>query len=488
MRGPLRPAGPVPIPARGAGSRGEPASLLPAVPWLVAAIASWAISGEALAAAGIAVLWFLWRSPGAKGEIPVVPLCLTLQWAQITAGIYYEGLAGRRLYGTEGYAWRPAAWVGLTYLVVLETGLSAGRRIAARWTTGGRRLPVDLPLRNAAALYVGFLLLGAPLQLLAWRAQGLTQQLLAVGMLRLVFLFLLLRRLVGLPRGVLWAALVVLLETALALGEFWSSWKIPLLFSAVLAIDRIHARRSAVGYATLGFLAAVFVLFGAVWMGVRTQFRAEFASFGGKQERVTRLVELIGEWWGEAPEAFPRDMDRLAGRVWGIEYPALVMERVPARLPHEEGERIEEALRHVLVPRLLDPNKPLLVSDSEKVRRYAGVWVAGEEMGTSVGLSFVAEAYIDFGIPRMFLPLFLYGLLWGVCYRILLGAAGGGELASGLACVFGFATLAQFEVPWTKVLGGTLNLTVVFLLLAAVASRLQGRRRAPAAPRGPGRP
>jgi hypothetical protein len=88
-------------------------------------------------------------------------------------------------------------------------------------------------------------------------------------------------------------------------------------------------------------------------------------------------------------------------------------------MPHENGAILSAALTHILTPRVLYHDKPNLPSDSAKVRRYAGVWVAGDRQHTSIAFGYVGESYVDFGVPGMFVPIFLFGLVVGLVLFIL---------------------------------------------------------------------
>jgi hypothetical protein len=57
------------------------------------------------------------------------------------------------------------------------------------------------------------------------------------------------------------------------------------------------------------------------------------------------------------------------------------------------------ALKHLVTPRVLFPDKGILASDSEFVRKYTGIPVAGADQNTSIAFGYAAESYIDFGIP-----------------------------------------------------------------------------------------
>ena len=167
------------------------------------------------------------------------------------------------------------------------------------------------------------------------------------------------------------------------------------------------------------------LLSGVIWMGIRTEYRRDFedqvfarrampASTGSRRSPRGGSTAL--------PARSSSDVDLFVDRLWAIYYPALALDRVPAVMPHEDGEILWAAVVHALTPRVLFPDKPAVESDSEKVRRYTGVWVAGSEENTSIAFGYAAESYVDFGMPLMFLPVFAYGLLMGMAYHGLLRA------------------------------------------------------------------
>jgi hypothetical protein len=144
--------------------------------------------------------------------------------------------------------------------------------------------------------------------------------------------------------------------------------------------------------------------------------------------------------------------------MWVVYYPALAVSRVPSVWPHTDGSIMLEALQHILSPRVFFPTKVELRNDSEMVRKYSGVWVASTESGTSIAFGYAGESYIDFGLPWMFIPVFLYGMLAGVTYEVLSQRIRYEELRAGLLAVIFWLSLYLFERSWVKTLGlfGTL--------------------------------
>ena len=139
--------------------------------------------------------------------------------------------------------------------------------------------------------------------------------------------------------------------------------------------------------------------------------------------------------------------------MWTIYYPALAVERVPSVLPHTNGAIFYDALVHVVTPRVFFPDKPELMSDSDKVRTYSGVRVAGRESNTSIAFGYAAEAYVDFGVPMMFLPVFAFGLLIGAMYALFRSLIWHRELFVAFGTVAFWLSTYLFERSWATMLG-----------------------------------
>ncbi|MEP6919459.1 MAG: hypothetical protein ABJC89_27705, partial [Acidobacteriota bacterium] len=151
---------------------------------------------------------------------------------------------------------------------------------------------------------------------------------------------------------------------------------------------------------------------------------------------------------------------RFVDRMWPVYYPALAVARVPAVIPHTNGAILSSALRHVTMPRVFFPDKGELMSDSEMVRRYSGVMVAGAESGTSIAFGYAGESYLDFGLPWMFLPVFAFGLFMGLAYQIVARLIRHRELLVAYSTVTFWLGLYLFERSWAMTLGETVGLLV----------------------------
>src|SRR5262249_44425284 len=141
-------------------------------------------------------------------------------------------------------------------------------------------------------------------------------------------------------------------------------------------------------WATVAAMGAVTVAIGLVWMGIRNDYRRDYVQMDNfktdRSARIARIGDLATGFVHSDSEDFIGTVDNFVDRMWPIYYPALAVARVPRHLPHTDGAIFGAALRHITMPRVFFPDKGELSSDSEMVRKYSGVWVAGAETGTSI--------------------------------------------------------------------------------------------------------
>ncbi|MGE3188407.1 MAG: hypothetical protein AB7N90_01895, partial [Vicinamibacterales bacterium] len=237
----------------------------------------------------------------------------------------------------------------------------------------------------------------------------------------------------------------------------------PLYLAAAVLLESIDRRRVQHWFA-LGAIGLMAMTTSVLWIGIRDVYRSEFQAGEiydiSREVRLSRLSELARGWYAQDDSTFYYDLDGLVDRVWAIYYPALAVQRVPNTLPHTDGALLSAAIQHVLLPRVLFPDKPVIPSDSDKVRTYSGVWVAGRDEGTSIAFGYAAESYVDFGVPLMFLPIFVFGVLMGIAFNALVRWFHFEEIAVPVIVVVFWLALYPFERSWHNMLGygGTLLL------------------------------
>lgn len=427
---------------------------------LVASGLAWFLIDDWIALPAVLLLAAIWRFLPAEEGPPVLAMALTFQWMQASLGIFYHGLTGRTMEAIEKSDYRPMVLMSLGAVASLLVGLSLALRFT-RPRTEDLRPARTFTDRNLFGLYLAFLIGLGLLQTVAWRIPGMTQGILALGFLRLVVLYLLFRRL-SVPR-LRWTFLLPLLlfEVGLGFTGYFASFREPMVLLLLVLIERFDGRRLR-HWALLGTALAGVLLTGILWLGIRTSYRKDFeieAFASSRSARLERVVDLSRGWFSSGSQSW-ENVDVFVDRIWAIYYPALAVARVPSVLPHEEGRILWGAVRHILTPRLFFPDKAPLISDSEMVRKYSGVWVAGADEGTSIAFGYVAESYIDFGLPWMFVPMVAFGALMGLAYRRLLRLIWYRELAVGLVTVVFWISLYLFERSWIKTIGLSVTLMI----------------------------
>jgi hypothetical protein len=86
-----------------------------------------------------------------------------------------------------------------------------------------------------------------------------------------------------------------------------------------------------------------------------------------------------------------------------------IIQNVPAKIPFSEGTEMYQVLEAAIMPRILAPNK-LTAGDKTIFTKYSGLRI---RPGTSMGLSSLGDAYINYGILGGCLFMFILGLLYG---------------------------------------------------------------------------
>lgn len=432
---------------------------------LATAGAAWLVTGDWLIAVSFLVLTIIWQALRVEEGPPVLPLAVTLQWLAVVIGVFYVEITGRPLQGTLNSDYRPMVVLGLVAVSALVAGLALGLWLIRRLKpVQGVRPEYTFTFKTLAFTYVVWTGVAGTVNRLAWDVPSITQAIIAITYLRLGVLYLVLRRFVLAGR---WNVVGVILafEIVMGISGFYAGFREPLIMAALVLLE-IFDRRSVKQWALAIALGCAMATLGVIWMSVRTEYRQRFEldeSFANSRtERIDTLGASIRSWASQDYSDFEADVDKLVDRLWTVYYPALAVERVPRVLPHTNGQLLWTALQHVFTPRIFFPDKAGLTSDSEMVRKYSGVMVAGEAESTTIAFGYVAESYVDFGVPLMFLPVFVYGCLMGLAYAGLLRLIRHRDLAISVVCVIGWLSLYLFERSWVKTLGlsGTLLIYV----------------------------
>lgn len=422
----------------------------------------------------------LWRT----GEPPVLPFCLTFQWIFIVMGYFYNEVF-RYFPGGQPGNLEGAVWLALLGLLAMTAGLRLALRILHRPLMRQRqRYALSRPYEIRKLFWcvivfgsIYFLFEVNPRARFFNIAEIVSQVLVFLGFFTTILFATIIEEKRGYGYGIA-AFLYTLLPNALSTHIALSGPFVVLLILFLGEWQRKSKFFSGGGirWSTVLFALGTIVFlfcFAVVWQG------------GTKQ--AWRKAVTAGEVQGspmEKMQAFQLTLDRsMRGRDWrasleslaerlsGIYIFSHTLLRVPEVVPYTDGALTKEALTPIFQPRFLFPNKPFLKSSSRLVREYAGLEAAGEESGTSIGFSYMAQFYVDYGPIGMFVALFLWGLAVGLVYGWL-SLFSPSRLFAWAAVIAVFPSLfSSFEGELAYLFGGLLlSFFILGLLLKTLGS------------------
>ena len=403
-----------------------------------------------------ALILLTWR----PGEPPVLAFAVRYQWLQVSTKVFHADVLGVPVATMfPNAADEEALWLSLAGLLALSVGMRVGMARLRAGPPGQARAEIlHFPIARLFQAYFGLSILALAGQGFAFAAGGFAQSLLAGLTLKWFAFFLFSYAVLVKKRGYRWLALAIGLELVVGFTGYFSGFK-DVFFVLAIVYLTAEARFTARNLARVASLVVLLVVLGVVWMAVKMPYRKVIS--GGESAQVVRLD------FGERSKVMLHmlldlDLGRLADGMEGlaermayVDYFGQVVFMVPRVIPFADGELWADAVRHVLTPRLLFPDKPILLSDSELTMRYTASWLGAEEEGTSVSMGYFAESYIDFGRGGMMVVIGAVGLAWGLMYRYF--------LLRKVPRVYAFAAAVtvlintnQFEMHNVKLVGGLL--------------------------------
>jgi len=420
-------------------------------------------ANDPLIGASLVVLWLIWKLTMTDDGMFVVPMALTFQWVQSTLGLFYFDFFGRAVDAIDRSDYRPMVMIGLGCCLALAIGVWWGQRLLRPASPLEHRPEFAFSFKLVVVTYIVTIILEGGLNTVVREFPSLRQIAVNFDEGRLAILYLLIRRLYRpVPRWGLIAG-VVGVEVVLGITGFFAGFREPLVLAG-LGMLEIFDRRNIRHWAAGALVGVTAVGFGLIWMGIRSEYRQDYVQLDNfktdRGARISRIGDLASGFFRTDAEGLMTTLDNLVDRMWPIYYPALAVSRVPDTLPHTNGAILSSALQHITMPRVFFPGKADLRSDSEMVRKYAGVMVAGPETGTTIAFGYAAESYIDFGLPWMFVPILAFGTLAGMAYRLVSRTIKHRELLVAYATVTFWFALYLFERSWVMTLGETVGLLV----------------------------
>ena len=444
---------------------------------LVLGIAATAVSGDPLIGFIFFVLFLsaglLWFRAG----VPIFVFCILYQSVFVVTGYLYwklfDSYPGMRYLGDLELA----TWYSMFGFLALSLGIwAAAHGCVSRKNYGNNDYDITRLFWIVLALFsVNWIveISGVGLRLVAFNvAQILHHTLMIRYMILYLLLLTVIRRREHFGLGLIAFGYVLLPELISSMTKFKDLF---FLFVIVLLSQwRPGARKQSEisrnrWILTIVFSLSIFlVVVGVVWSGAMKHSWRTALTSGAVSGSPMQKIGAYGEHAARSIETFEfgQGVTELASRLSsGLAYFSHVLRVVPDHIDHEGGALSGSAVQHILTPRFLFPEKPDLGGDSWLVRKYARLNVSGDESGTSVGMGYMAEFYIDFGFPGMLVPLILYGLLLGGMYRALKSLSPSNSLFSALVSGMFLLHFLSYEGNFAKLLGGVVQNFVILSIL-----------------------
>ena len=422
----------------------------------------------------------VWR----RDDPPVLPFILVYQWVSVTAGYWYS-----QVYGAFPGYYAPGnvehtMTLSLTGLLLLSAGARfVSQLLASRTRPGGRTVSDDTQLSTVWPLFwivMGSYGIDYVYSINAREFGGVASFVQRVLEFRQVLLVTLWLEIIRSRKHIALLGLSFICAVVPRRGTYYSDFKSPvLLMLLVLAAAwrpweaRWWPRSIVAAMKAAPFAAALLVLL-LIWQGgLKRNTRVAHDEGAIGKDPVERISFFVQSFRTELPELVEKPepyVEALVERVSYITFFSRVLEHVPDKEPHANGELLKMAFSNAFVPRLLVPDKAELPSDSYYTRRFAGVNVA--EGDTSVSIGYMAEFYADWGLAGMFVSIFLYGCWIGAIGSAVRAFAAVPMMRFGAMTVVLLA-VADFEHQFIKGFAAlNLNAAVTLILLSVLGPQL----------------
>ena len=175
-----------------------------------------------------------------------------------------------------------------------------------------------------------------------------------------------------------------------------------ILWSAFIGMYAAYNLRPTLAKKILLVCAALILIF--VIQSAKAQYRASLETAG---PGLSSFLAAVEQRFEDKEELRASNTEKLVNRInqgWII---SRIIERVPAQVPFAGGDTVVTAIKSSVLPRILYPDKPI-AGGKKNYEKYTGYIL---QEGTSIGISLLGEAYVNFGVKGAWVFMFGFGLL-----------------------------------------------------------------------------
>jgi hypothetical protein len=185
------------------------------------------------------------------------------------------------------------------------------------------------------------------------------------------------------------------------------------LITWIIFTGSIFAIKYKIGFNTKVVACAAFIFLAITIQVLKASYRS--ATRGGLEEAGIETFSNLYEKQNENGGLF--SAAKLAPATVRINQGFIItniMVNVPARIPFSNGEEMYQLFEAAILPRILAPNK-LNAGDRTIFMKYSGLQI---RVGTTMGLSSLGDAYLNYGIYGGCFFMFLLGLMYSFILNI----------------------------------------------------------------------
>ena len=415
----------------------------------------------------LALLFVLYKMFWRKGEPKVILFSLAFFWLSITIKIFYADFTNQ-LYEDLSISFKivETTYVALISLLVFALGIYVTSRNAIKNIYVSYTDNLGYSVDKVITFYIIMTIVATFLKGILFVFPAFSQIFYAITTLKLGLLFLLIHTIYTQKKRMIVLIVIIAVEVIFSFVSFFSSFK-NILITVIIVFTFYPIKASVKQYLMYAVMLFGVVYIFLVWQSIKGDYRFYLNQGTRTQSIQVSSEDALNKIWELSAEAKPFNSSsdetyQTIDRISYIEFFSQAMVRVPSEIPYENGALWLNNIMHILLPRILNPNKKA-IDDSEMVNKYAIRKVAGADEGSSWSLGFLAESYIDFGKYFMYIPVFLLGALMGWIYKLL--------IVKSINFIWVFSMVSSLWVymscngfAGTKILGWILMYLITFFL------------------------
>jgi hypothetical protein len=340
---------------------------------------------------------------------------LIWQWAQIFSRVLQSMIDGETLAGgVYGPNVERAYWYMLASVVVLAVALRAVLGRLRPPTPQLATAHLNWNINDLILLYGASLAVAIVARFGVMLVPALDQPFDAMSRVKVVVLFMLFGTVMSMGKGAKLMILVVLFEIASGFTGILSDFKGVFIFLAVAALA-VRIRWTGTMAVGAVIWTAVLVALALFWTAVKSEFRQFATSSTESQEINMPLSQRLGYLGAKALDPSAIDWNlasyALLSRFAYVDIFGSVIGVQEASPEPVFMRQWNEAIDHVIKPRFMFPDKPILSDTEVYVRLARGNAAEQMRLGTSISVGYMAENFADLGFPAMLGGIFLQGLI-----------------------------------------------------------------------------